>query len=175
MMPAVERAMDRIFHPADHDRMPRPRRCGRGSRRNPFACLRRGLLACGAGPRRANERRSICARDRHARQDSPTSARPRTRTTRSGMCLGHRVSNNYSPRATVNAEDRARVSTRQVQDPLFETALRSRKSRSVTILSSREAFPNVDFYRIILSAIGFPTTMCTARLVAGPRVVAQWN
>jgi citrate synthase len=66
-----------------------------------------------------------------------------------------------------------------VQDPLFETALRLEEiALSDPYFAEKKLFPNVDFYSgIILSAIGFPTTMFTVLFALARTVgwVAQWN
>jgi len=66
-----------------------------------------------------------------------------------------------------------------VQDPLFETALRLEEmALNDEYFIEKKLFPNVDFYSgVILSAIGFPTTMFTALFALARTVgwVAQWN
>ena len=67
----------------------------------------------------------------------------------------------------------------KVKDPVFETALRLEEiALSDPYFQEKKLFPNVDFYSgIILSAIGFPTTMFTALFALARTVgwIAQWN
>lgn len=96
------------------------------------------------------------------------------------MGFGHRVYKNYDPRATVMQKTVREVfEALKVNDPLFETALRLEEiALSDPYFIEKKLFPNVDFYSgIILSAIGFPTTMFTALFALARTVgwVAQWN
>ena len=96
------------------------------------------------------------------------------------MGFGHRVYKNYDPRATVMQKTVREVfDALKVKDPLFETALRLEAlALNDPYFVEKKLFPNVDFYSgIILSAIGFPTTMFTALFALARTVgwVAQWN
>jgi citrate synthase len=96
------------------------------------------------------------------------------------MGFGHRVYKNYDPRATVMQQTVREVfDALKVNDPLFETALRLEEiALSDPYFAEKKLFPNVDFYSgIILSAIGFPTTMFTVLFALARTVgwVAQWN
>ena len=96
------------------------------------------------------------------------------------MGFGHRVYKNYDPRATVMQKTVREVfEALNVQDPLFETALRLEEiALNDPYFVEKKLFPNVDFYSgVILSAIGFPTTMFTALFALARTVgwVAQWN
>ena len=96
------------------------------------------------------------------------------------MGFGHRVYKNYDPRATVMQKTVREVfDALKVTDPLFETALRLEEiALSDPYFAEKKLFPNVDFYSgIILSAIGFPTTMFTVLFALARTVgwVAQWN
>jgi citrate synthase len=96
------------------------------------------------------------------------------------MGFGHRVYKNYDPRATVMQSTLREVfDALKVTDPLFETALRLEElALSDPYFIEKKLFPNVDFYSgIILSAIGFPTTMFTVLFALARTVgwVAQWN
>ena len=66
-----------------------------------------------------------------------------------------------------------------VSDPVFETALRLEEiALSDDYFVEKKLFPNVDFYSgVILSAIGFPTSMFTVLFALARTVgwVAQWN
>ena len=67
----------------------------------------------------------------------------------------------------------------KVTDPVFETAMRLEElALNDPYFIEKKLFPNVDFYSgIILSAIGFPTTMFTVLFGLARTVgcVAHWN
>jgi citrate synthase len=184
--PAVERAMDRIFilH-ADHEQNASTStvRLAGSSGANPFACIAAGI-ACLWGPAHggANEAalnmlREIGTPDRI--QHYIDRAKDKNDPFRL-MGFGHRVYKNYDPRATVmQSTVREVFDALKVTDPLFETALRLEEiALSDPYFAEKKLFPNVDFYSgIILSAIGFPTTMFTVLFALARTVgwVAQWN
>jgi citrate synthase len=186
VVPAVERAMDRIFilH-ADHEQNASTStvRLAGSSGANPFACIAAGI-ACLWGPAHggANEAalnmlREIGTPDRI--QHYIDRAKDKNDPFRL-MGFGHRVYKNYDPRATVmQSTVREVFDALKVTDPLFETALRLEEiALSDPYFAEKKLFPNVDFYSgIILSAIGFPTTMFTALFALARTVgwVAQWN
>ncbi len=96
------------------------------------------------------------------------------------MGFGHRVYKNYDPRATVMQKTVREVfEALNVKDPVFETALQLEEmALNDDYFIEKKLFPNVDFYSgVILSAIGFPTTMFTALFALARTVgwVAQWN
>ena len=96
------------------------------------------------------------------------------------MGFGHRVYKNYDPRATVMQKTVREVfEALKVNDPVFEVALQLEEmALSDPYFVEKKLFPNVDFYSgVILSAIGFPTTMFTALFALARTVgwVAQWN
>ncbi|WP_324260253.1 citrate synthase [Altererythrobacter sp. H2] len=184
--PAVERAMDRIFilH-ADHEQNASTStvRLAGSSGANPFACIAAGI-ACLWGPAHggANEAalnmlQEIGTPDRI--QHYIDRAKDKNDPFRL-MGFGHRVYKNYDPRATVMQKTVREVfDALKVTDPVFETALRLEEiALSDPYFAEKKLFPNVDFYSgIILSAIGFPTTMFTALFALARTVgwVAQWN
>ena len=152
VIPAVEKAMDRIFilH-ADHEQNASTStvRLAGSSGANPFACVAAGIAKDKNDPFRL-------------------------------MGFGHRVYKNYDPRATVMQKTVREVfDALKVNDPLFETALRLEEiALNDPYFVDKKLFPNVDFYSgIILSAIGFPTTMFTVLFALARTVgwVAQWN
>ena len=184
--PIVERVMDRIFilH-ADHEQNASTStvRLAGSSGANPFACIAAGI-ACLWGPAHggANEAalnmlREIGTPDRipeyiarAKNKDDPFRL----------MGFGHRVYKNYDPRATVMQETvREVLAELGVTDPIFEVALQLEDmALSDPYFVEKKLFPNVDFYSgVILSAIGFPTTMFTALFALARTVgwVAQWN
>ena len=184
--PAVEQAMDRIFilH-ADHEQNASTStvRLAGSSGANPFACIAAGI-ACLWGPAHggANEAalnmlREIGTPDRIKHYIER--AKDKTDPFRL-MGFGHRVYKNYDPRAAVMQKTVREVfDALKVDDPLFETALRLEEiALSDDYFIEKKLFPNVDFYSgIILSAIGFPTTMFTVLFALARTVgwVAQWN
>ena len=186
VVPAVEKAMDRIFilH-ADHEQNASTStvRLAGSSGANPFACIAAGI-ACLWGPAHggANEAalnmlKEIGTPDRI--QHYIDRAKDKNDPFRL-MGFGHRVYKNYDPRATVMQKTVREVfDALKVNDPLFETALRLEEiALSDPYFEEKKLFPNVDFYSgIILSAIGFPTTMFTALFALARTVgwVAQWN
>jgi citrate synthase len=186
VIPAVEKAMDRIFilH-ADHEQNASTStvRLAGSSGANPFACIAAGI-ACLWGPAHggANEAalnmlREIGTPDRI--QHYIDRAKDKNDPFRL-MGFGHRVYKNYDPRATVMQKTVREVfEALKVTDPVFETAMRLEEiALSDPYFAEKKLFPNVDFYSgIILSAIGFPTTMFTVLFALARTVgwVAQWN
>ncbi|MBK6801106.1 MAG: citrate synthase [Novosphingobium sp.] len=184
--PAVERAMDRIFilH-ADHEQNASTStvRLAGSSGANPFACIAAGI-ACLWGPAHggANEAALNMLKEIGTPDKIPeyiARAKDKNDPFRL-MGFGHRVYKNYDPRATVMQKTVREVfDALKVDDPLFETALRLEEiALSDPYFIEKKLFPNVDFYSgIILSAIGFPTTMFTVLFALARTVgwVAQWN
>ncbi len=186
VIPAVEKAMDRIFilH-ADHEQNASTStvRLAGSSGANPFACIAAGI-ACLWGPAHggANEAALNMLREIGRPERIPEyieRAKDKNDPFRL-MGFGHRVYKNYDPRATVmQSTVREVFDALKVDDPLFETALRLEEiALNDPYFVEKKLFPNVDFYSgIILSAIGFPTTMFTVLFALARTVgwVAQWN
>ncbi|RDE05323.1 citrate synthase [Sphingomonas aracearum] len=184
--PIVERAMDRIFilH-ADHEQNASTStvRLAGSSGANPFACIAAGI-ACLWGPAHggANEAALNMLREIGTPDRIPeyiARAKDKNDPFRL-MGFGHRVYKNYDPRATVMQKTVREVfDSLKVSDPVFETALRLEEiALNDPYFVEKKLFPNVDFYSgIILSAIGFPTTMFTALFALARTVgwIAQWN
>jgi citrate synthase len=184
--PVVEKAMDRIFilH-ADHEQNASTStvRLAGSSGANPFACIAAGI-ACLWGPAHggANEAALNMLKEIGTPDKIPeyiARAKDKNDPFRL-MGFGHRVYKNYDPRATVMQKTVREVfDALKVNDPLFETALRLEEiALSDPYFIEKKLFPNVDFYSgIILSAIGFPTTMFTVLFALARTVgwVAQWN
>jgi citrate synthase len=184
--PVIERALDRIFilH-ADHEQNASTStvRLAGSSGANPFACIAAGI-ACLWGPAHggANEAalnmlHEIGTPDRI--QHYIDRAKDKNDPFRL-MGFGHRVYKNYDPRAAVMQKTVREVfESLGVSDPVFETALRLEEiALHDDYFVEKKLFPNVDFYSgIILSAIGFPTTMFTVLFALARTVgwVAQWN
>jgi citrate synthase len=96
------------------------------------------------------------------------------------MGFGHRVYKNFDPRAKVmKATAEAVLKELGVTDPIFDVARELEQiALSDEYFIEKKLYPNVDFYSgVILSAIGFPTSMFTALFALARTVgwVAQWN
>ena len=184
--PVVEKALDRIFilH-ADHEQNASTStvRLAGSSGANPFACIAAGI-ACLWGPAHggANEAALNMLREIGRPERIPeyiARAKDKNDPFRL-MGFGHRVYKNYDPRATVMQKTVREVfDALKVSDPVFETALRLEEiALNDSYFVEKKLFPNVDFYSgVILSAIGFPTSMFTALFALARTVgwVAQWN
>ncbi len=184
--PLIEAALDKIFilH-ADHEQNASTStvRLAGSSGANPFACMAAGI-ACLWGPAHggANEAalnmlREIGTPDRipefiarAKNKDDPFRL----------MGFGHRVYKNYDPRATAMQKTANELLDHLgVTDPVFDVA---RELEQIALKDDyfieKKLFPNVDFYSgVVLSAIGFPTTMFTVLFALARTVgwVAQWN
>src|ERR1700743_666639 len=184
--PVLAKALDTIFilH-ADHEQHASTStvRLAGSSGAHPFACIAAGI-ACLWGPAHggANEAalnmlREIATPDRipeyiarAKNKDDPFRL----------MGFGHRVYKNFDPRAKVMQKTAADVLAKLgVKDPVFDVA---RELEQIALndpyFVEKKLYPNVDFYSgIILSAIGFPTTMFTVLFALARTVgwVAQWN
>ncbi|MEP6785498.1 MAG: citrate synthase [Sphingomonadales bacterium] len=184
--PIVEKAMDKIFilH-ADHEQNASTStvRLAGSSGANPFACIAAGI-ACLWGPAHggANEAALEMLREigtvdripeyiaRAKNKDDPFRL----------MGFGHRVYKNFDPRAKVmKATADAVLKELGVTDPIFDVARELEQiALSDPYFVEKKLYPNVDFYSgVILSAIGFPTTMFTVLFALARTVgwVAQWN
>jgi len=184
--PVVEKALDRIFilH-ADHEQNASTStvRLAGSSGANPFACIAAGI-ACLWGPAHggANEAALNMLREIGTPDRIPhyiARAKDKNDPFRL-MGFGHRVYKNYDPRAAVMQQTvREVLEALGVSDPIFDVALQLEEmALNDPYFIEKKLFPNVDFYSgVILSAIGFPTTMFTALFALARTVgwVAQWN
>jgi citrate synthase len=184
--PVLARAMDRIFilH-ADHEQNASTStvRISGSSGANPFACVAAGIASLW-GPAHGGANEAVLRMlheighkdripefiDRAKDKDDPFRL----------MGFGHRVYKNYDPRATVLRKSCHEVlGELGVQDPLLELAMElERIALEDDYFVDRKLFPNVDFYSgIILSAMGFPTSMFTVLFSLARTVgwVAQWT
>ncbi len=184
--PVIERALDRIFilH-ADHEQNASTStvRLAGSSGANPFACIAAGI-ACLWGPAHggANEEALKMLREIGRPERIPEYiARAKNKNDPFRlMGFGHRVYKNYDPRAKVMQQTAAEVLDElKLDNPIFDVARElERIALSDEYFIEKKLYPNVDFYSgIILSAIGFPTTMFTALFALARTVgwVAQWN
>ncbi|HEY0446333.1 MAG TPA: citrate/2-methylcitrate synthase, partial [Allosphingosinicella sp.] len=184
--PIVEQAMRRIFilH-ADHEQNASTStvRLAGSSGANPFACIAAGI-ACLWGPAHggANEAALNMLREIGRPERIPeyiARAKDKDDPFRL-MGFGHRVYKNFDPRAKVmRATAEAVLNELGVTDPIFDVA---RELEQIALKDEyfieKKLYPNVDFYSgVILSAIGFPTSMFTALFALARTVgwVAQWN
>jgi citrate synthase len=184
--PVIESAMDKIFilH-ADHEQNASTStvRLAGSSGANPFACIAAGI-ACLWGPAHggANEAALNMLREIGRPERIPeyiARAKDKDDPFRL-MGFGHRVYKNYDPRAKVMQKTADEVLSKLgVTDPIFDVA---RELEQIALKDDyfveKKLYPNVDFYSgIILSAIGFPTSMFTALFALARTVgwVAQWN
>lgn len=184
--PIVEKAMDKIFilH-ADHEQNASTStvRLAGSSGANPFACIAAGI-ACLWGPAHggANEAALEMLREIGTPERIPEYiARAKNKDDPFRlMGFGHRVYKNFDPRAKVmKATADAVLKELGVTDPIFDVA---RQLEQIALndpyFVEKKLYPNVDFYSgVILSAIGFPTTMFTVLFALARTVgwVAQWN
>jgi citrate synthase len=184
--PVIESAMDKIFilH-ADHEQNASTStvRLAGSSGANPFACVAAGIATLwgpahgGANEAALNMLREIGTPDRipefiarAKNKDDPFRL----------MGFGHRVYKNFDPRAKVLSKAATEVLDKLgINDPVLDTA---RELEQLALKDDyfveRKLYPNVDFYSgVILSAIGFPTSMFTALFALARTVgwVAQWN
>jgi len=184
--PVVEKALDRIFilH-ADHEQNASTStvRLAGSSGANPFACIAAGI-ACLWGPAHggANEAALNMLQEIGTPDKIPhyiARAKDKNDPFRL-MGFGHRVYKNYDPRATVMQQTVREVfESLKVTNPIFEVAIQLEEmALNDPYFIEKKLFPNVDFYSgVILSAIGFPTSMFTALFALARTVgwVAQWN
>ena len=184
--PVIEQALDRIFilH-ADHEQNASTStvRLAGSSGANPFACIAAGI-ACLWGPAHggANEAAlNMLHEIGHPDRIPEFIARAKDKNDPFRlMGFGHRVYKNYDPRATVMQRTVREVfKEMNVSDPVFDVALRLEElALKDDYFVEKKLFPNVDFYSgVILSAMGFPTSMFTALFALARTVgwVAQWN
>ena len=185
--PILAKAMDRIFtlH-ADHEQNASTStvRLAGSSGANPFACIAAGI-ACLWGPAHggANEAclnmlHEIGSVDRIP--EFIARAKDKNDPFRL-MGFGHRVYKNFDPRAKVMKESADEVLTLLgVEDN--ETLKIAKELERIALedeyFVEKKLYPNVDFYSgIILSAMGFPTSMFTPIFALSRTVgwISQWK
>ena len=185
--PALARAMDRIFtlH-ADHEQNASTStvRLAGSSGANPFACIAAGI-ACLWGPAHggANQAALEMLQEIGSVDRIPEYiARAKDKSDPFKlMGFGHRVYKNFDPRAKVMKQSADEVldllgvhnnPTLQVAKELERIALQDE------YFIEKKLYPNVDFYSgIILSAMGFPTSMFTPIFALSRTVgwISQWK
>jgi len=185
--PVLAKAMDRIFtlH-ADHEQNASTStvRLAGSSGANPFACIAAGI-ACLWGPAHggANEAALQMLHEIGTVDRIPefvARAKDKSDPFRL-MGFGHRVYKNFDPRAKVMKESADEVlgllgvednETLKVAKELERIALED------PYFIEKKLYPNVDFYSgIILSAMGFPTSMFTPIFALSRTVgwISQWK
>jgi citrate synthase len=96
------------------------------------------------------------------------------------MGFGHRVYNNYDPRAKIVKKTLDELLHKLgVNDPLLDIALRLEATALTDdYFLERKLYPNVDFYTgLLYRAMGFPTRMFTVLFALGrlPGWIAHWR
>ena len=185
--PIIADAMDKIFilH-ADHEQNASTStvRLAGSSGANPFACIAAGV-ACLWGPSHggANE---ACLKMLHEIgtvdriPEFVARAKDRNDPFRL-MGFGHRVYKNYDPRAKVMQKTtHAVLGELGIKDsPILDIAMELEKiALNDEYFVEKKLYPNVDFYSgIVLSALGFPTSMFTVLFALARTVgwISQWN
>lgn len=185
--PIIADAMDKIFilH-ADHEQNASTStvRLAGSSGANPFACIAAGV-ACLWGPSHggANEACLKMLEDIGTVDRIPefvARAKDRNDPFRL-MGFGHRVYKNYDPRAKVMQKTtHAVLAELGIKDsPVLDIAMELEKiALNDPYFVEKKLYPNVDFYSgIVLSALGFPTSMFTVLFALARTVgwISQWN
>jgi citrate synthase len=185
--PVIADAMDKIFilH-ADHEQNASTStvRLAGSSGANPYACIAAGV-ACLWGPSHggANEAclnmlKEIGTVDRIP--EFVARAKDRNDPFRL-MGFGHRVYKNYDPRARVMQKTtHAVLGELGIKDSaVLDIAMELEKiALNDPYFIEKKLYPNVDFYSgIVLSALGFPTSMFTVLFALARTVgwISQWN
>jgi citrate synthase len=97
------------------------------------------------------------------------------------MGFGHRVYKNYDPRARVMQKaTHAVLGELGIKDsPILDIAMELEKiALNDPYFVEKKLYPNVDYYSgIVLSALGFPTSMFTVLFALARTVgwISQWN
>lgn len=184
--PTIAKAMDKIFilH-ADHEQNASTStvRLAGSSGANPYACIAAGI-ACLWGPSHggANEAclnmlREIGTVDRIP--EFIARAKDKSDPFRL-MGFGHRVYKNFDPRSRVMQKTCHDVLDELgIKNPILDVAKELEKiALEDEYFISKKLYPNVDFYSgIVLSALGFPTSMFTVLFALARTVgwISQWN
>ena len=184
--PTIARAMDKIFilH-ADHEQNASTStvRLAGSSGANPYACIAAGV-ACLWGPSHggANEAclnmlKEIGTVDRIP--EFIARAKDKSDPFRL-MGFGHRVYKNFDPRSRVMQKVAHEVLEElDLKNPILDVAKELEKiALEDEYFIAKKLYPNVDFYSgIVLSALGFPTSMFTVLFALARTVgwISQWN
>ncbi len=184
--PVLANAMDKILilH-ADHEQNASTStvRLAGSSQANPFACVGAGIASLW-GPSHGGANQAVLEMlDQIGSVDKIPEFIARAKDKDDPfrlMGFGHRVYKNFDPRANVlkKACDEV-LADLGVSDPRVELAMElERIALEDPYFVDRKLFPNVDFYSgIILSAMGFPTSMFTVLFAVARTVgwISQWK
>jgi len=184
--PVLERAMDKIFilH-ADHEQNASTStvRIAGSSQANPFACIAAGIASLW-GPAHGGANEAVLKMldeigDPKRVGEFVKKAQDPDDNFRL-MGFGHRVYKNFDPRAKIlKAACDEVLADLGVDDPRLEIAMQLEKiALEDDYFVKRKLYPNVDFYSgIILSAMGFPTSMFTVLFALARTVgwISQWK
>ena len=185
--PVLTKAMERILilH-ADHEQNASTStvRLSGSTGANPFACIAAGIASLwGPAHGGANEAvLKMLAEIGH--KDNIPAFIEQVKDKNSGVKLmgfGHRVYKNFDPRAKIMQKTCHEVlGELGIKDsPMLDLAMELEKiALHDDYFVSRKLYPNVDFYSgIILSAMGFPTTMFTPIFALARTVgwISQWK
>ncbi|MBU6418587.1 MAG: citrate (Si)-synthase [Proteobacteria bacterium] len=185
--PVLTKAMERIFilH-ADHEQNASTStvRLSGSTGANPFACIAAGIASLwGPAHGGANEAvLKMLAEIGH--KDNIPDFIKQVKDKESNVKLmgfGHRVYKNYDPRAKIMQKTCYEVLGELgiKNSPTLDLAMELEKiALEDEYFVSRKLYPNVDFYSgIILSAMGFPTTMFTPIFALARTVgwISQWK
>lgn len=184
--PTIVNAMDKIFilH-ADHEQNASTStvRLAGSSGANPYACIAAGV-ACLWGPSHggANEACLNMLKDIGTVDRIPEfirRAKDKSDPFRL-MGFGHRVYKNFDPRSRVMQKVAHEVLDELgLKNPVLDVAKElERIALEDEYFVEKKLYPNVDFYSgIVLSALGFPTSMFTVLFALARTVgwISQWN
>lgn len=184
--PTIAKAMDKIFilH-ADHEQNASTStvRLAGSSGANPYACIAAGI-ACLWGPSHggANEACLTMLKEIGTVDRIPeyiARAKDKSDPFRL-MGFGHRVYKNFDPRSRVMQTTCHEVLDELgIKNPILDVAKELEKiALEDEYFVSKKLYPNVDFYSgIVLSALGFPTSMFTVLFALARTVgwISQWN
>ena len=185
--PILTRAMERIFilH-ADHEQNASTStvRLSGSTGANPFACIAAGIASLW-GPAHGGANEAVLKMlGEIGHKDNIPDFIKQVKDKDSNVKLmgfGHRVYKNYDPRAKILQKTCYEVLEELgIKDsPTLDLAMELEKiALEDEYFVSRKLYPNVDFYSgIILSAMGFPTTMFTPIFALARTVgwISQWK
>ena len=184
--PVLARAIDRllILH-ADHEQNASTStvRLAGSSGANPYACVASGIASLW-GPAHGGANEAVLKMlDEIGSVDNIQKYVKKAQDPDDNfrlMGFGHRVYKSYDPRATVMRESCHEVlKVLGINDPKLELAMElERIALEDQYFIDKKLYPNVDFYSgIIMSAMGFPTSMFTVMFAIGRTVgwISHWK
>ena len=184
--PVLEQTMDKIFilH-ADHEQNASAStvRIAGSSQANPFACIAAGIASLW-GPAHGGANEAVLKMlNEIGDPDNIGAFIKRAKDPQDPfrlMGFGHRVYKNFDPRTKILKKACDEVLEHLgVSDPRMEIAMKLEKiALEDEYFVTRKLYPNIDFYSgIILSAMGFPTSMFTVLFALARTVgwISQWK